>query len=119
MRTAFVNLFKDKDMLRVFDSSRVERICALSENNGIVITPEEFEQNRDYLKRAEVIFSTWGMPALSQEQLREYFPALKAVFYAAGSVKHFARELFRSGRFPWRNGLFRRSCWRAKAFSTI
>lgn len=33
------------------------------------------------------LFSTWGMPALGKEQIRAYFPSLKAVFYAA-RVRH-------------------------------
>ena len=43
------------------------------------------------------IFSTWGMPSLSEEEIRRCFPALKAVFYAAGSVQHFARPFLNCG----------------------
>lgn len=43
------------------------------------------------------LFSTWGMPALGKEQIRAYFPSLKAVFYAAGSVQGFAREYLEAG----------------------
>ncbi len=35
-------------------------------------------------------FSTWGMPALTEEEIRTALPALRAVFYAAGSVQTFA-----------------------------
>ena len=44
------------------------------------------------LARTEVIFSTWGMPVLSAEQLK-MLPCLRAVFYAAGSVQAFARPV--------------------------
>lgn len=43
------------------------------------------------LAGVEVVFSTWGMPVLTREQLARLLPRLRAVFYAAGSVKHFAR----------------------------
>jgi len=43
----------------------------------------------DDLAKAEVIFSTWGMPKLDAGFLKRA-PSLKAVFYAAGSVKGFA-----------------------------
>ena len=51
----------------------------------------------DETRAAEYIFSTWGMPALSEEDIKTRFPALKAVFYAAGSVQGFARPLLRGG----------------------
>jgi phosphoglycerate dehydrogenase-like enzyme len=51
---------------------------------------EEIEKRRDELSEVSFIFSTWGMPALSEGQIEEFFPALKAVFYAAGSVQGFA-----------------------------
>ncbi len=41
------------------------------------------------LSKAEVIFATWGMPKLDEPFLKAA-PCLKAVFYAAGSVKGFA-----------------------------
>lgn len=45
----------------------------------------------------ECLFSTWGMPVLTVEQVKEYFPALRAVFYAAGSVKYFADGFLKNG----------------------
>ena len=59
--------------------------------------------------RVDFIFSTWGMPALTKEEIREYFPNLKHVFYAAGTVQAFARpflELGISVHSAWRaNGI--------------
>jgi phosphoglycerate dehydrogenase-like enzyme len=45
----------------------------------------------------EYFFSTWGCPALTEEQIAGYFPNLKAVFYAAGSVQYFAHPFLRKG----------------------
>lgn len=45
----------------------------------------------------EIIFSTWGMPSFSEEEIRLYFPKLAGVFYAAGSVQGFARPFLRRG----------------------
>jgi len=47
--------------------------------------------------QVEFIFSTWGMPSMSEDEVRACFPALKAVFYAAGSVQHFAKPFLRCG----------------------
>ena len=49
------------------------------------------------VKDAEYIFSTWSMIGVSEAQIREYFPSLQALFYAAGSVQLFARPFLNSG----------------------
>ncbi len=49
------------------------------------------------LRQVQYAFSTWGMPALQAQQIRELFPALRAVFYAAGSVQTFARPFLECG----------------------
>lgn len=61
-----------------------------------IIDHENFEFHKDYMARVQVIFSTWGMPALSEQQL-DAMPNLKAVFYAAGSVQSFARPFLARG----------------------
>jgi len=43
------------------------------------------------------LFSTWGMMPLSEEDIAKYFPHAEAVFYAAGSVQHFARPFLARG----------------------
>lgn len=49
------------------------------------------------LKDVEYIFSTWGMPALTENEIAVLLPELKAVFYAAGTVQAFARPFMRRG----------------------
>lgn len=58
---------------------------------------EHIDARADELRETEFIFSTWGMPALTGEELGLYLPALKAVFYAAGSVQEFARPFLSDG----------------------
>lgn len=48
-------------------------------------------------KSTEYVFSTWGMPAFTEEEIKAYLPELKAVFYAAGSVQKFARPFLNCG----------------------
>jgi phosphoglycerate dehydrogenase-like enzyme len=57
-----------------------------------VVDAGNFAHHADHLREVEAIFSTWGMPLLAPEQLA-VMPRLKAVFYAGGSVKAFARPL--------------------------
>lgn len=60
------------------------------------VTLENFDAHRDGLGEIEVIFSTWGMPRLEAAHLVR-MPSLRAVFFAAGSVKHFAGPLLDRG----------------------
>jgi phosphoglycerate dehydrogenase-like enzyme len=61
------------------------------------IKPEELEARKTEWQDVEFFFSTWGAPLLNQGQLEQYFPQLKAVFYAAGSVQRFARPYLERG----------------------
>jgi phosphoglycerate dehydrogenase-like enzyme len=45
----------------------------------------------------DYIFSTWGMPALSEDEIARCLPSLRCVFYAAGSVQAFARPFLARG----------------------
>ena len=62
-----------------------------------VIDEKRLDDFRNELRDAEYAFSTWGMPCLSREEIREYMPSLKAVFYAAGTVQKFARPFLEEG----------------------
>ncbi len=78
---------------RVFGA---EQKALLAERYGVVSTA----YTRDDIGRirdAEYIFSTWGMPSLTEEEIKKYLPKLKAIFYAAGSVKGFAEPFLRCG----------------------
>ena len=45
----------------------------------------------------EIVFSTWGMPSLTEQQIALHLPRLQCVFYAAGSVQAFARPFLARG----------------------
>ena len=92
-RTAFI-CNNPATIDRVYAKGRKEKIGEISGLYPTVITAEKFQQHADALRDLEAVFSTWGMPRLTQEQL-DQLPALKAVFNAAGSVKGFAEPLLR------------------------
>ena len=50
---------------------------------------DELDARKEELQTVDYIFSTWGMLPLTKEQILEYFPNLKSVFYAAGTVQAF------------------------------
>lgn len=62
-----------------------------------VFTKNDVLDSKENFADTEFIFSTWGMPWFSEEEIKNCFPNLKAVFYAAGTVQHFARPFLNSG----------------------
>ncbi|WP_395088835.1 hydroxyacid dehydrogenase [Armatimonas sp.] len=81
---------------RLFDAPRVKRLARLAQLRPEIIAPAQLEAILPELSALEVIFSTWGMPCLTESQL-DALPSLRAVFYAAGSVQSFARPLLERG----------------------
>ncbi|MBR3780135.1 MAG: hypothetical protein IKK63_02910 [Clostridia bacterium] len=61
------------------------------------INQKNLEENLNFLADCEIAFSTWGMPQLTKEEIANYMPKLKAVFYSAGTVQYFARPFLESG----------------------
>lgn len=77
-----------------------------------VIRGNELHRYAAALRETELIFSTWGMPNLSEDEIEEHFPVLKGVFYGAGSVQDFARPFLRRGVAVF-------SAWAANAVPVI
>ena len=82
----------------VYAPAAVEKLrAAYCFETDHVIAKSEMDEYRAVLSRADYLFTTWGMPHFEREEIREYLPNLKAVFYGAGSVQHFAREFIAEG----------------------
>jgi phosphoglycerate dehydrogenase-like enzyme len=81
---------------RVYPADRMKRIARNCDLFPAVINSENFDTHLPDLGNLEIIFSTWGMPALSTEQIKK-LPNLKILFYAAGSVHHFAAPFLENG----------------------
>lgn len=72
----------------------------LQETAGLdprILSHDEAVSHPAWFADTEYIFSTWGMPPFTEEEIKATFPRLKAVFFAAGSVQHFARPFLRCG----------------------
>ena len=63
----------------------------------ILYTKDDVLREPSKFDSVENIFTTWGMPAFSDDELNGIFPSLKAVYYAAGSVRYFARPFLERG----------------------
>jgi phosphoglycerate dehydrogenase-like enzyme len=77
---------------RVFSQGRRARLEAMTDLHPGYVTTDGFAEQQPALRDAEVLFSTWGMDE-GLARLVADLPGLKAFFYAAGSVRHFARPL--------------------------
>lgn len=91
-KAAFFNNRTDDILEQVFGHGRREQIAELTDLYPNVVSAENFNAHADQLQDLDVIFSTWGMPLLSDEQL-DRLPQLQAVFYAAGATKKFRDPL--------------------------
>ncbi len=80
-------------VLNVYGSKTVENISG----EGHIYNKEYLINNPDKFKNTEFVFSTWGMPKLSEEEIKHIFPDLKCVFYAAGTVQAFAKPFLNCG----------------------
>lgn len=89
------------------EALRVELNRSVSLNSEM-IEGADWKNHRAALAQADVLFATWGMPRLDAEFLAAA-PQLKAVFYAAGSVKGFATPE------SYKRGIVISSAWEANA----
>jgi len=94
-----INLMKTHALflLDEFHSHNVYGPADRKRLEALICTPFRFltqltilEDSHD-LSEVEVIFSSWGMP-LCDETFLDRFPKLKAIFYAAGSVRLFVTD---------------------------
>ncbi len=92
MRGIFLGESPDT-LRRVWGPAQRARLAAQVEFPPADLSAKDLSRR---LGETEVIFSTWGMPLLDERQLA-CLPRLRAVFYAAGSVKGFADPLLAHG----------------------
>lgn len=95
-------------LLRVYGPRQAEELKARLDMIPDICT----DVRSGELKQAEAIFSTWTMPACTVEEIREYLPNVKYLFYAAGSVQTFARPFLESGVRVF-------SAWQANAVPVV
>jgi len=77
----------------VYPQNVTEEIKKLSDEVAPPMTADELLKNKSILKDVEVLFSGWGGPTFDKELL-DAFPHLKAIFYAAGTIKSIVTEEF-------------------------
>ena len=82
---------------RIYPEPVLRELDQLVDLNHTVLREGDLPRLRGELRDVEAVFTTWGMPQLNEEQIAEYLPNLKVIFYGAGSVQYFARPFLRRG----------------------
>ncbi len=86
-----------KSIEEVFPEEKRKKLGAMTTLYPEILGPGSIKTKREVLKDIKYIFSTWGMAPIDDDTLKTCFPSLKAVFYAAGSVRAFAANLLKNG----------------------
>ena len=81
----------------VYTSDVISKIKNISEIDEKVYTKADVLLSVECFRDTQMIFSTWGMPTFSQEEIDLCFPNLECIFYAAGTVQKFARPFIEKG----------------------
>lgn len=88
---------KAETVSSVYPQEIIDRLRDIAGLEPTVYTVDDMRANPERFTPVEYIFSTWGMPELTEAEIHQYFPNLKCVFYGAGSVQRFARPYLRCG----------------------
>ena len=81
----------------VFAEAERTRIATLCDIDDTVYTRADLLAAPERFCGVRYVFSTWGMPALTEEEIALCLPRLMCVFYAAGTVQAFARPFLARG----------------------
>lgn len=95
MKAVFIN--DSSEIFKVYSSETLSRLKAASDLETSVYSREDVIKSPDRFSDTEYIFSTWGMPSFTADDIDRCFPALKGIFYAAGTVQSFARPFLERG----------------------
>ena len=96
MKAIFISEQKN-NITRVYEASLLERLCQKTDASMRIYDKAEVLAEADSFQDVRFLFSTWGMPAFTEEEIKTLFPKLECVFYAAGTVQKFARPFLNLG----------------------
>lgn len=81
----------------VYSEDQRERLAVTANVDADVYRRADLLTAPEKFADVDYVFSTWGMPSLSEDEIARCLPNLKCVFYAAGSVQAFARPFLSRG----------------------
>ncbi|HSI83316.1 MAG: hydroxyacid dehydrogenase [Candidatus Methylacidiphilales bacterium] len=74
-------------------------ICSLLDMSAGHVDPDDFDAQKHRLQDVEIVFSGWGSPKLTAENLA-LMPKLKAYLYGAGTLRYIVTDAFWERNIP-------------------
>ena len=96
MKAIFICEKNDK-LFRVYHDKTLSELQKLTEVEPNIYTKADILCDPTRFSDVEIIFSTWGMPCFTEDEIKTLLPSLKCVFYGAGTVQKFARPFLHCG----------------------
>ena len=87
----------DARVFRIYHGDCFAALQKEADLEPTLYTKDDVLKDPQAFSKVENIFTTWGMPAFTEEEIRTAFPSLRAVYYAAGSVRYFAAPFLSCG----------------------
>lgn len=87
----------DARVFRIYHGDCFAALQKEADLEPTLYTKDDVLKDPQAFSKVETIFTTWGMPAFTEEEIRTALPSLKAVYYAAGSVRYFAAPFLSCG----------------------
>lgn len=81
----------------VYSNEVTERLKSSLSLEDTVYSKADVQNAKESFADVKIIFSTWGMPSFTADEIQNFFPSLECVFYGAGSVQSFARPFLECG----------------------
>ena len=97
MTAVFITAHGIEGIQHAYDSETRAKLQKMLDFIPAIDSPNDLEIRIEETQKVEIIFSTWGMFRLTQQEIKKFFPNLKAIFYAAGSVQYFAQPFLEQG----------------------
>lgn len=86
-----------KNAERVYDTETRTVLKKIAGLDSPIYTKQDILLDPTRFADTEYIFSTWGMPILTADEIMTCLPNLKCLFYGAGTVQDFARPFLACG----------------------
>lgn len=97
MKAIFLNRTIHNKIKQVFSPETISAIKEITDLDEKVYLKEELLASPERFADVEYVFSTWGMPDMTEEEIKLCLPKLKCLFFGAGSVKKFAQPFLNCG----------------------
>jgi len=96
MKAILLTANKEKGQ-NVYNEKNLEKIRREFDIEPTIFTKKDILSPNNDFSDVEVVFGCWGVETFSVQEIKEYLPNLKGVFYVGGSVQYFAKPFLEAG----------------------